>query len=76
MTGLWQRHRWAEGLLLVLLAGADVAGAQPSAAGMRPLVVPLEHPIDVQAGQAAQVSFSYQSGDPVNALRPIVKLTD
>ena len=46
MTGLWQRHRWAEGLLLVLLAGADVAGAQPSAAGMRPLVVPLEHPRD------------------------------
>jgi protein arginine N-methyltransferase 1 len=39
------------------------------------LVVPLEHPIDVQAGQTAQVSFSYQSGDPVNALRPVVTLS-
>ena len=40
------------------------------------LVVPLEHPIDVQAGQAAHVSFSYQSGDPVNALKPVVTLMD
>lgn len=38
------------------------------------LVVPLEHPIDVHAGQTARVSFSYQSGDPVNALRPVVTL--
>jgi predicted RNA methylase len=36
------------------------------------LVVPLEHPMEVHSGQSAQVSFSYQSGDPVNALRPVV----
>jgi len=40
------------------------------------LVVPLEHPITVQAGQTACVSFTYQSGDPVNALKPVVTLTD
>lgn len=38
------------------------------------LVVPLEHPLTVQAGQSAQISFSYQSGDPVNALKPVVML--
>jgi hypothetical protein len=38
------------------------------------LMVPLEHPLDVQAGQSAQVSVSDQSGDPVNALKPVVTL--
>jgi predicted RNA methylase len=36
------------------------------------LIVPLAQPLDVAAGQTVNVRFSYQAGDPINALRPVV----
>jgi protein arginine N-methyltransferase 1 len=38
------------------------------------LLVPIEPPLTVAAGDRAEVDFSYQAGDPIAALKPEVKL--
>jgi predicted RNA methylase len=38
------------------------------------LVVPLPEPLNVETGQQATVSFAYQPGDPISALKPDVTL--
>jgi hypothetical protein len=39
------------------------------------LVVPIDNPMTVAPGQKVFVSFSYQAGDPIHELRPLVSLT-
>ncbi|MBY0575114.1 MAG: methyltransferase domain-containing protein [Gallionellaceae bacterium] len=38
------------------------------------LVVPLPEPLMVEAGQQVTVSFAYQPGDPISALKPVATL--
>ncbi len=40
------------------------------------LIMPLDHPIAVVPGQTVTVSFDYESGAPLSALRPVIPAVD